>query len=334
MPLVEYRRKRHFDKTAEPAGKPAKARRAGKLSYVIQKHAATRLHYDFRLELNGVLKSWAVPKGPAFDPNEKRLAVEVEDHPIEYATFEGSIPEGQYGAGEVIVWDRGKWQPVGDPHEGLRKGKLEFDLDGEKLHGRWVLVRINSRERSSKPNWLLIKRHDDFSQPLTKYDVTSDQPQSVKTGRSLEELSENKDAEDKWTRKGLQKAIKKRRRAAAATGSNGKAALVSKKTAVKKKAPPAGASKSALPESIDVELATLEAAVPQGRQWLHEIKFDGYRLICKINRGKATLITRRHQDWTHRYKSIATAATKLPVDSAVLDGELVALLPSGISSFQ
>src|SRR5216117_3795499 len=151
MPLVEYRRKRHFDKTAEPAGKlttakstmakPAKPKRASKLSYVIQKHAATRLHYDFRLELDGVLKSWAVPKGPSFDPSEKRLAVEVEDHPLEYAKFEGSIPEGQYGAGEVIVWDRGTWSPVGDPHDGLRKGKLEFDIDGEKLHGRWVLVR-------------------------------------------------------------------------------------------------------------------------------------------------------------------------------------------------
>src|SRR6476619_2171319 len=147
MPLVEYRRKRRFDRTAEPAGKstkakPAKAKRAGKLSYVIQKHAATRLHYDFRLELDGVLKSWAVPKGPSFDPTEKRLAVQVEDHPIEYAKFEGSIPEGEYGAGEVIVWDRGKWQPVGDPHEGLKKGKLVFQLDGKKLHGEWTLVRM------------------------------------------------------------------------------------------------------------------------------------------------------------------------------------------------
>src|SRR5262245_29879283 len=334
MQLVEYRRKRHFDKTSEPAGKPAQARRAGKLSYVIQKHAATRLHYDFRLELDGVLKSWAVPKGPSFDPSEKRLAVEVEDHPIEYGNFEGNIPDGEYGAGEVIVWDRGKWSPVGDPHEGLRKGKLEFDLDGKKLHGRWVLVRIHRRERSNKPNWLLIKRHDEFSQPLAKFDVTIDQPQSVKTGRNLEELRENKDAQDKWTRQGLQKAIKKRRRAAAAVASNGKAARGVKKSGRKKKAPLAGGIKTAMPESIDVELATLEADVPQGRQWLHEIKFDGYRMICKIRRGKATLITRRDQDWTHRYKSIAAAASKLPVDSAIVDGELVALLPSGVSSFQ
>src|SRR5438876_9724329 len=147
MTLTTYRRKRDFKETPEPKGKAkTKASRKGPL-YVIQKHAATRLHYDFRLELDGVLKSWAVPKGPSFDPGEKRLAVEVEDHPIEYATFEGSIPEGQYGAGEVIVWDRGTWSPVGDPHDGLRRGKLEFDLNGEKLQGRWVLVRIHSRER-------------------------------------------------------------------------------------------------------------------------------------------------------------------------------------------
>src|SRR5438876_10453696 len=168
--LERYREMRDFSRTPEPRGKKAAARRK-ELHYYIQKHAATRLHYDFRLELDGVLKSWAVPKGPSFDPSEKRLAVEVEDHPIEYATFEGSIPEGQYGAGEVIVWDRGMWSPVGDPHDGLRKGKLEFDLDGEKLHGRWVLVRTHSREWSSKPNWLLIKRHDEFSRPLRKYDV-------------------------------------------------------------------------------------------------------------------------------------------------------------------
>src|SRR5437870_12201620 len=173
MTLTTYRRKRDFKETPEPKGKAkTKASRKGPL-YVIQKHAATRLHYDFRLELDGVLKSWAVPKGPSFDPGEKRLAVEVEDHPIEYATFEGSIPEGNYGAGEVIVWDRGTWTPVGDPHDGLRQGKLEFDLDGEKLNGRWFLVRLHGRDRSSKPNWLLIKRHDDSSRKLTDYDVTT-----------------------------------------------------------------------------------------------------------------------------------------------------------------
>src|SRR6476469_4310971 len=174
-----YRAKRDFRKTREPGGGKGGRGRKHEPIFIIQKHRASTLHYDFRLEVDGVLKSWAVPKGPSFDPREKRLAVEVEDHPIEYATFEGSIPEGEDGAGEVIVWDRGRWEPVGDPHDGLRKGKLEFDLDGEKLHGRWVLVRIHSRERSSKPNWLLIKQHDDFARPLTEYDVETAEPRSV-----------------------------------------------------------------------------------------------------------------------------------------------------------
>src|SRR5262245_59637072 len=189
MPLAEYRRKRRFKKTPEPTGKAAKPKKSRRPSYVIQKHAATRLHYDFRLELDGVLKSWAVPKGPCFDPSEKRLAVEVEDHPLEYAKFEGVIPEVEYGGGEVIVWDRGTWIPDGDPHEGLRKGTLELELQGKKLHGRWILVRIRSREHSDKPNWLLIKRHDDAARPLTEYDVTVDRPDSVKSGRSFEELA-------------------------------------------------------------------------------------------------------------------------------------------------
>jgi bifunctional non-homologous end joining protein LigD len=308
MPLAEYRRKRHFNKTAEPAGKPRQKRSGKRLSFVVQKHDATRLHYDFRLELDGVLKSWAVPKGPAFDPGEKRLAVEVEDHPLEYAKFEGKIPEGEYGAGEVIVWDRGTWSADGDPHEGLRKGKLEFELDGEKLEGRWVLVRLHGRERSKKPNWLLIKRHDEFARPLTEFDVLNEQPQSVKSGRTLEDLQTK--------------------------SSNGKPRARRKRASRKKRSAPAGASKSPMPERIDVELATLEGSVPEGREWLHEIKLDGYRLIARIERGKARLITRRHQDWTHRYRSIAQAVGGLAVDSAILDGELVALLPSGLSSFQ
>src|SRR5262245_52706917 len=204
MPLVEYRKKRHFGVTSEPAGKVGKSKARGSLSYVIQKHAATRLHYDFRLELDGVLKSWAVPKGPSFDPSEKRLAVEVEDHPLEYAKFEGRIPEGEYGAGEVIVWDRGTWTPIGDPHDGLKKGKLEVDLEGKKLHGSWVLVRIRARERSDKPNWLLIKKHDEFARPLTEYDVLADQPRSVKTGRTIEELADKHNGRAKTARKDLQ----------------------------------------------------------------------------------------------------------------------------------
>src|SRR6186997_140851 len=211
MALQEYHRKRHFKKTPEPAGKVSTRRAKGKLKFVIQKHAATRLHYDFRLELVGTLKSWAVPKGPAFDPSEKRLAVEVEDHPLEYGKFEGRIPEGQYGAGEVIVWDRGKWIPLGDPREGLRKGKLEFELEGEKLHGQWVLVRLHGRQRSDKPNWLLIKRHDDAARPLSEYDVLADQPQSVKTGRTVEELAGKTNGKPKSSRASARQTISRRK---------------------------------------------------------------------------------------------------------------------------
>src|SRR5262245_61989186 len=197
MPLVEYRKKRHFGVTSEPAGKVGKSKARGSLSYVIQKHAATRLHYDFRLELDGVLKSWAVPKGPSFDPAEKRLAVEVEDHPIEYAKFEGIIPKGQYGGGEVIVWDRGKWTPLGDPHEGLQKGNLKFTLEGEKLQGEWVLVRLHGRERSDKPNWLLIKHRDAQARPQAEYDVLLDRPESVKSGRTVEEIGRTENRREK-----------------------------------------------------------------------------------------------------------------------------------------
>src|SRR4051812_15992799 len=175
--LTAYRRKRDFDITPEPRG--AATRRGKALSFVIQKHAATRLHYDFRLELDGTLKSWAVPKGPSFDPKVRRMAVHVEDHPLSYASFEGVIPKGQYGAGTVIVWDRGTWIPVGDPREGYREGKLKFELHGEKLRGRWTLVRINARKDERQEPWLLIKEHDDEERPASEYDVTEALPDSV-----------------------------------------------------------------------------------------------------------------------------------------------------------
>jgi bifunctional non-homologous end joining protein LigD len=320
MTLVEYRKKRHFNKTAEPAGKKVISKQSQQLTFVIQKHAATRLHYDFRLELDGVLKSWAVPKGPAFDPAEKRLAVEVEDHPLEYAEFEGQIPAGQYGAGEVIVWDRGNWQPLGDPHESLQKGKLEFELQGEKLVGQWVLVRLHGREHSRKHNWLLIKRNDKHAQPLNQYDVLDEKPLSVKTGRSLQDIA-NGNRPIAHPKKQTSKGVQTRRKLAQQKKVNHSA----------KRSPLAYRS---LPESIDVELATLADQVPEGAQWLHEIKFDGYRLICRIENSQVKLLTRRQQDWTHRYPTIAAEASKLPVDSAILDGELVALLPSGLSNFQ
>ncbi|HVX64165.1 MAG TPA: DNA polymerase ligase N-terminal domain-containing protein, partial [Pirellulales bacterium] len=174
MPLAEYRRKRRFSRSPEPQGKRNRA--APQSRFVVQKHAASTLHYDFRLELAGVLKSWAVPKGPSFDPSEKRLAVQVEDHPLEYADFEGAIPSGEYGAGNVIVWDRGDWEPEGDPKEGYRNGRLNFTLHGEKLHGGWSLIRMAPRRKQKAINWLLIKRHDDDARPQADYDVLTAEP--------------------------------------------------------------------------------------------------------------------------------------------------------------
>jgi bifunctional non-homologous end joining protein LigD len=315
MPLQEYRRKRHFKVTSEPAGKKVKARTAKRLSYVIQKHDATRLHYDFRLELDGVLKSWAVPKGPALDPHEKRLAVEVEDHPLEYAKFEGHIPEGEYGAGEVIVWDKGTWEPLDDPHDGLKKGNLKFTLDGEKLSGAWALVRIKGHrpgDRSSKNNWLLIKKQDDAAKPLSKYDITESQPQSIKSGKVIGQPAPKK------------RSVKKTTKGARAKRSS------RKKREVKSSA----AKKAKLPSSIDVQLATLTDKPPAGEGWVHEVKFDGYRMLCYIDDGKIKLVTRNQQDWTHRYPAVVAAAQALDVQQAVLDGEVVAMLPSGVTSFQ
>ena len=190
MGLREYKRKRHFSRTPEPAG--IEAKRAG-WSYVIQKHRASHLHYDFRLELEGVLKSWAVPKGPSLDPSVKRLAMQVEDHPVEYGSFEGIIPEGEYGGGTVMLWDRGTWEPIGDPHASYRDGRLKFTLHGEKLHGRWMLVRTSSERMGSrgKPAWLLFKERDKEAKPTSTGDILEKKPMSVVTGRDLDEIAED-----------------------------------------------------------------------------------------------------------------------------------------------
>jgi bifunctional non-homologous end joining protein LigD len=189
MGLKEYVRKRDFARTPEPSGagrKPARARGKSKLSFVVQKHAASRLHYDFRLEHDGVLLSWAVPKGPSLDPADKRLAVHVEDHPLDYGGFEGTIPKGQYGGGSVIVWDRGHWTPDGDPSEGMRRGKLDFTLHGKKLGGAWHMVRLKGRPGEGDKNWLLMKRTDAFAK--TGKSIVDARPESVKSGRLIEEI--------------------------------------------------------------------------------------------------------------------------------------------------
>jgi bifunctional non-homologous end joining protein LigD len=267
--LAKYRTKRDFTKTREPSGKKKRNgarprdRKAG-LAYVVQKHDARRLHYDFRLELEGALLSWAVPKGPSIDPSVKRLAVETEPHPLEYGSFEGTIPKGEYGAGTVELWDRGTWLPEGDAKKDYAKGHLKFTLEGERLHGSWHLVRTRRGEKGEK-SWLLFKSRDEHARATTV---------------------------------------------------------------------PRGAKAGALEKAPEPELATLVDAAPEGDAWLHELKFDGYRVLARLDHGKVTLLTRRGNDWTARMPSLARVLERWKVDAAVVDGELVVLDPDGKSDFQ
>jgi len=313
--LEEYNRKRNFDATPEPSGATS-TKRSGKqkaavqnaLQYCIQKHDATRLHYDFRLELDGTLKSWAVPKGPSLDPKVKRLAVHVEDHPIDYATFEGNIPEGHYGAGDVIVWDRGIWKPLSDPAEAYTKGRLKFELQGEKLSGIWNLVKTNFSGKQEQ--WFLIKHQDDFARSESEYDIAKDLPDSVLSERTL---------------------VPKKRSGKAATPKP-----VEKVPAPRKKPGKVhltGAQVAMLPESIKPELATLVESAPDG-DWRYEIKFDGYRIMAKVDDGKVQLFTRNGHDWTHKLPRQAEAIAALGLESAWLDGEMVVANDEGVPDFQ
>ncbi len=300
--LAEYRRKRDFGKTPEPAGKPSR-RTSTADSFVVHKHAARRLHYDFRLALDGALKSWAVPKGPSLDPRQMRLAVEVEDHPLDYGDFEGVIPKGQYGAGSVIIWDHGTWEPLEDPHEGLARGRLKFRLHGEKLQGSWLLVRTSGS--ATKPQWLLRKLADEWA--TREHDIVEERPESVVTNRSVERVAQQ--PERVWHGKGAT-------RAAPATSRI------------------RGAVTKPLPDAIEPELATLVDAPPPGDEWLHEVKFDGYRILCRIDRGRATLRSRSGKDWTASFPIIASEAPFLRARTALLDGEIVWLDDDGKSHFQ
>jgi bifunctional non-homologous end joining protein LigD len=323
--LKKYHAKRKFTATPEPRGKIARKRGH---AFVIQKHDATRLHYDLRLELDGVMKSWAVTRGPSLVPGEKRLAVEVEDHPIEYNKFEGTIPKGQYGGGTVMVWDRGHWEPEADPHRGLQKGHLAFRLEGEKLHGGWHLVRMHRRPNEKRNNWLLIKQHDDGARTAKQKDILEEMPLSVKTGRNLDEIAAHKRAAKRKAAKPAppRKATPRRKKTA---GNRKKAAAAAKKE--KKKS--SGVSRAALPGFVAPCLATLSDKAPSSAQWLHEIKFDGYRLQAHLNNGKATLYTRRGLDWTAKFSPIARAVAALPASTALIDGELVVEDDKGVSSF-
>jgi bifunctional non-homologous end joining protein LigD len=323
--LRDYHRKRNFTRTAEPRGKLR--RKSGHL-FVVQKHAARRLHYDLRLELDGVLKSWAVTRGPSLSPKDKRLAVRVEDHPLDYAEFEGRIPEGEYGAGSVIVWDRGRWSTEGDPHRQLAKGHLIVDLDGTKLKGRWHLVHMRGRDQRGKENWLLIKAEDEYARADGGADLLEEKPRSIKTGRTIEDVAAS-EVKIKPKRR-FKKADGVRPSASPARGearAAGGADPTAKRIAVK------GAKPGALAGFIDPQLASSTAKPPIGEAWVHEVKFDGYRLIARIDRGKAKLKTRSGLDWTVKFPSLKKALEGLPVVTAMLDGEVVVETDKGTPSF-
>ncbi|GES47313.1 ATP-dependent DNA ligase [Rhizobium dioscoreae] len=331
--LSTYKQKRDFKKTQEPSG-AAKLKASNRRRFVIQKHDATRLHYDLRLELDGVFKSWAVTKGPSLDPHDKRLAVEVEDHPLDYGDFEGTIPKGQYGGGTVMLWDRGYWEPEGSktPEQALAKGDFKFALEGERLHGSFVLVRMrNDRDGGKRTNWLLIKHHDDFSVEEDGAAVLEENATSVASGRTMEAIAAGKGRKPKpfMVQSGDVQAD------AVWDSNHGLAAEERKaETKTKRKSAPAKAAKpakSAMPDFIAPQLCETLERPPSTEGWIHEIKFDGYRIQARIENGEVTLKTRKGLDWTAKYPAIATSAANLP--DAIIDGEICALDENGAPDF-
>ena len=299
--LERYRQKRDFSKTREPPGGKVAP---GTSLFVVQKHAARRMHYDLRLQFGDALRSWAVPNGPSLDPKVRRLAVRVEDHPLEYVDFEAQIPKGQYGAGGMIVWDRGTWIPMEDPEAGYRKGSIKFRLAGEKLGGGWTLVRIKPKEGDRGDNWLLIKERDPFARAEADGDILEERPESVITGRRVEDLAAPEpEPLPAPRRKPLRQSSLH------------------------------GAKKAPLPRELRPQLASQAARVPDGDEWLHEIKFDGYRTIARIDDGEVRLLTRTGLDWTDRYGRLADAFKRLPCKQALIDGEIVVQDAAGHSSF-
>ena len=326
--LKKYRAMRDFTRTAEPSG-TKKVAGAKALRFVIQKHEATRLHYDFRLEWNGTFRSWAVTRGPSLDPAEKRLAVEVEDHPLDYGDFEGTIPKGQYGGGTVMLWDRGFWQPEGDADKMLAKGDLKFALAGEKLKGSWVLVRMHDRPgskygKSKHTNWLLIKHHDKYAKDGDGENILK-KDHSVASGRAMKAIATGTGAKPKAFMRA--KSFK----ANEVWESHGGP----KERAAKKDEEPDPVAKakaiSSLPKFVEPQLCRLVDAPPSGADWIHEVKFDGYRIQLRVENGKAVLSTRKGLDWTHKFAAIAKAGAKLP--DCILDGEIVALDHNGAPDF-
>ncbi len=334
--LKRYREMRDFKVTAEPRGNKGAiqaATQGGALPFVVQKHAATRLHYDFRLAWNGVLKSWAVAKGPSDLPADKRLAVQVEDHPLEYGNFEGTIPKGQYGGGSVMLWDFGEWEAVKDYDDvdrALAEGHLKFNLKGQKMNGRWALVRMKTLDaRPGKPNWLLIKDRDEFARTEDQPSITDRMPDSAISNRTIEEIG--KDSDRVWH---SNRPPDQQPEATKPPAPRKKTKSKPSFTASLKSAPT-----EKFPAFIAPQLAKASTAPPSGEGWVHELKLDGYRIQIQVRpagdsrKKRVSLLTRKGLDWTHRMPTLARAVEQLPCDSAILDGEAVVLDEKGATSF-
>ncbi|MCK9274130.1 MAG: DNA ligase D [Syntrophales bacterium] len=321
--LKKYRR-RNFTKTPEPEGS-VHSTESGYL-FVVQKHRARRLHFDFRLEMNGVLKSWAIPKGPSLDPAEKRLAVHVEDHPVEYGSFEGTIPRGEYGGGPVMIWDRGAWEPVGDPEKDYRKGRLKFYLHGKRLHGLWTLAQMKGRAGEEGKNWLLIKHRDDEALSGDEAEIVESEKSSIVSERSMDEIAGD-EGEAIWHSAGFEEEKDEavlRQKEETRRGM----AEISDPSGVK------NAKAGKQPKKMKPQLAILAKEAPSGNEWIHEIKLDGYRIMSFIEGGKVRLVSRKGKNWTDKFSAIAGSLRKFPCKEAVLDGEIVVLRDDGTSDFQ
>lgn len=327
--LTRYREMRDFDKTAEPSGND-RVVASDRLRFVIQKHAASHLHFDLRLEYDGVFKSWAIPRGPSLDPSDRRLAMEVEDHPLDYGDFEGTIPQGQYGGGTVMLWDRGYWAPqqgfekIG---QALGKGELKFVMEGERMHGSWVIVR--TRRDSGRAYWMLIKHRDGAAVPGNVAGPSADD-RSVASGRTLDEIAAGKGRRAKpfMTASGSEAG------AVWQSNRNDGQAAGSPRIAASVKSPRAEAKRKttgSLPPFIAPQLAKSVAKPPAGPGWAHEIKFDGYRMQMRIEGDQATLLTRKGLDWSEKFSAITAAGADLP--DGIIDGEVVALDHSGAPDF-
>ena len=351
MGLKEYRAKRDFRRTQEPAGETPRGSASKRRTFFVQKHAATHLHYDFRLEHRGVLLSWAIPKGPSLDSSVKRLAVQVEDHPLAYGSFEGTIAQGLYGAGSVIVWDRGTWTPEADVDEGLSRGRLLFELAGARLRGAWKLVRMASRGET-KAQWLLVKSEDEFARGESEGSVVADYTTSVVSNRSVEEVTDGvtkRDSKKKGAsrkpareqhpgtaRPRASKPLTKSKSAPRKTGGT----LVSRVSArrvsaraPRKAAPAPSAVRAELPDFVAPQLARLVTKIPEGDDWIHEIKLDGYRMQVRRDGDRVTWTSRNQLDWSGNFADLDPHVLRWPCRAALLDVEVVCLGEDGASSF-